>query len=45
MDAKFKKLIVKGVVGLVSTALIGYIYKVDKRLDEAIDEYFNTSAS
>lgn len=40
MDAKLKKLIIKGAVGLATAAVIGYIIKLEKRLDAHIDEHY-----
>lgn len=40
MNAKLAKMLVKGAVGFVFSAAIGYVIKVEKGIEERIDEHY-----
>jgi hypothetical protein len=40
MNPKLAKLIVKGATGLLFSAFIGYTIKVEKKVEEQIDDYY-----
>lgn len=43
MNPKLMKLIVKGAIGLAFSAAIGYTIKLEKAVEERIDDHFDES--
>lgn len=45
MNPKLTKLIVKGALGFGISAVIGYTIKMEKRIEERIDEHFDPESN
>lgn len=45
MNPKLTKLVVKGALGFAISAVIGYTIKMEKQIEERLDEHFDSKAA